>query len=328
MASDRTRVTPSARRQAGPLATPVDGFAVTLESVRKSYGAHTVVSDVSLGVEPGTILALLGPNGAGKTTLLKLILGLVRPGGGEVHVAGTDPQSTGFQDLRGAIGFLPENVAFQGAMTGNDVLKFYASLKGVPRTDCVKLLERVGLADAATQRVGTYSKGMRQRLGLAQALLGRPRLLLLDEPMTGLDPHLRRQFFDIIASLRDAGVTIIISSHALAEIESHADHYAILCRGELAAHGTLADLRERSNLPVRALIKADRADARALLRFFDGRYKVSGLRDGRMAIACPHEDKMALIHEISILNVTIEDIEIRAPRLDEIFAYFTSEDVL
>jgi Cu-processing system ATP-binding protein len=173
-----------------------DAATVRLDAVAKHYGAVQAVDEVELTLYPGQCVALVGHNGAGKSTLIKLMLGLVRPTAGRVEVLGADAAGHAFGRLRSAIGFLPENVVFPPAMTGAEVLAFHARLKRRPVRRNVALLERIGFADAAGRRAGTYSKGMRQRLGLAQALIGAPRLLLLDEPTSGLDPALRQDFYD------------------------------------------------------------------------------------------------------------------------------------
>ncbi|MGE5504389.1 MAG: ABC transporter ATP-binding protein [Actinomycetota bacterium] len=223
--------------------------AVEAEGLVKHYGAHAAVSGVSLSVAPGERLALLGHNGAGKTTLMKLILGIVPPTEGRLAVLGERPGDVA-SPARRAIGFLPESVAFHDALTGAETLAFYASLKGRPRRECRDLLDGVGLAHAAGRRVATYSKGMRQRLGLAQALLGQPRLLLLDEPTTGLDPELRAVFYDLVRQRAEGGAAVILSSHLLTELEERTDRVAIMDRGRLVALGTLAELRTASGVPV------------------------------------------------------------------------------
>ena len=139
-------------------------------------------------------------------------------------------------------------------MSGGELLAFFASLKGVSRRDCDALLESVGLAHAADRRIGTYSKGMRQRLGLAQAMLGNPRLLFLDEPTTGLDPGLRHQFYQLIEGLHQAGATSLISSHALSEVEARANRFIIMKSGVMIASGTLDELYQQAALPVRLRI--------------------------------------------------------------------------
>ena len=212
-------------------------------AVTKRYRGVTAVENVSLGLEAGEATALVGHNGAGKTTLIKLLLGLIRPNDGSVRISGVDPAGHRGAQARRAIGFLPESVAFHDAMTGDELMAFYARLKGEPRQRNAELLARVGIADAAHRRVATYSKGMRQRLGIAQALIGEPRLLLFDEPTSGLDPASRRDVYVMIDTLRDSGATVLISTHALAEVENRVDRVAIMHCGRLLAAGTLAELR-------------------------------------------------------------------------------------
>ena len=224
--------------------------SVSVNGVEKSYGPVRALRNVSFDLGPGRLSALVGHNGAGKTTLIKLMLGLIHADRGEVRVLNEDPAAGEFSARR-QLGYLPENVAFNAALTGRETLAFYARLKQIKPASAWPLLDRVGLMDAADRRVGTYSKGMRQRLGLAQALLGRPRVLLLDEPTTGLDPALRQTFYEILNELRDDGATVLISSHALNELEGRAEHVLIMNRGVLVAQGTLAELRSISQLPIR-----------------------------------------------------------------------------
>ena len=241
---------------------------VAVNGVEKSFGAVKALRSVSFDLGPGRLSALVGHNGAGKTTLIKLMLGLIHADRGAVRVLDEDPAAGEFSARR-RLGYLPENVAFNAALTGRETLAFYARLKQIKPASAWSLLDRVGLMDAADRRVGTYSKGMRQRLGLAQALLGRPRVLLLDEPTTGLDPALRQTFYEILNELRDDGATVLIdglpvrdlplphtaivliSSHALNELEDRAEHVLIMNRGLLVAQGTLAELRSISQLPIR-----------------------------------------------------------------------------
>ncbi|MEX0758853.1 MAG: ABC transporter ATP-binding protein, partial [Tistlia sp.] len=223
---------------------------VTLERVTKRYGRLTALEDASLALEAGEVVALVGHNGAGKTTLMKLILGVIRPSAGRLRIFGEDPAGRHGARVRRRLGFLPESVAFNGAMTGAELLDFYARLKRAPLDANPELLRRVGIAEAAHRRVGTYSKGMRQRLALAQALIGSPGLLLLDEPTSGLDPDSRREVFETIDRLRGQGVTILISTHALTEVEPHADRIALVDRGRLLAVGDMASLRRKVPLPL------------------------------------------------------------------------------
>ena len=271
------------------------GPAFALQSVGKRYGALTALTAVSLEGLPGECLALVGHNGAGKTTLMKLLLGLVRPSEGTVLTLGADPTSAAGDQARFQLGFLPETIAFDAAMTGREVLAFYARLKRLAPSTAEPLLERVGLAAAAGRRVGTYSKGMRQRLGLAQALLGRPRLLLLDEPTTGLDPELRRSFYELIGELTRDGVTVLLSSHALSEMEARTDRVAILERGRLIACGSLADLRRQARLPVQVRITVPLCQTGRVAERLGHGLAPERLDERTLVVACPAERKMELL---------------------------------
>lgn len=274
-----------------------------LSQVSKAYGRRTVVREVSFVLAAGERVALLGHNGAGKTTLMKMMLGLTPASGGKVRVLGHDPASEP-AGVRRALGFLPENVSFDPAMTGREMLAFYARLKHRPAGEAAALLEQVGLAEAAGRRVGAYSKGMRQRLGLAQALLGSPRLLLLDEPTTGLDPELRQAFYAILAERARGGAAVMLSSHLLTELEERTDRILIMDRGRLVAAGTLDDLRAQAGQPVRL---------RAVL--------AGGAVED---IACSAHDKMAHLRALAA-RPEVADIQIELPTLDAVYAHYTGK---
>src|SRR3954471_22444560 len=225
-----------------------------LEGVAKRYGAVQAVRDVTFSLPQGARVALVGHNGAGKTTLMKLMLGLIRPSAGRLRVLGEDP-AAGVAGARQRLGWLPENVSFNPSLTGREILRFFARLKGERTTLADELLERVGLPEAARRRVGGYSKGMRQRLGLAQAMLGSPRALLLDEPASGLDPALRRSFYAILHELRDEGAAILLSSHALTELEGEVDRVIVMNSGHKLADGEIQALRDLSGLRPRLRVR-------------------------------------------------------------------------
>ena len=295
--------------------------AIALSNVVKQYGAAAAVRDVSLELGEGQTVALVGHNGAGKTTLFKLMLGLTRPSAGTVRVLGEDPQTTAGREARISIGYLPENVVFSSSLTGLEMLQFYAALKRRPRSECMALLERVGLAEAAQKRVGAYSKGMRQRLGLAQALLGKPRLLFLDEPTTGLDPLVRQSFYELVGELGERGVTALLSSHALSELEARIDHVVILHRGAVLASGSLDALRGLAGLPVQmALTVTDGFPADALRPLGSLGITTGGV-NGYRTLSCPADRKLDALRFVSSMP-HVSDIRIAEPTLDEIYAHF------
>jgi Cu-processing system ATP-binding protein len=296
--------------------------AFVLRSVVKRYGPLTALAGVSLEGRPGECLALVGHNGAGKTTLMKLLLGLVRPSAGTVTTLGAEPTTAAGDRSRFRLGFLPETIAFDAAMTGREVLAFYARLKRLAAETGEQLLERVGLAAAAGRRVGTYSKGMRQRLGLAQALLGRPRLLLLDEPTTGLDPELRGSFYGLISELKGDGVTVLLSSHALSELEARIDRVAILDRGRLLACGSLAALRREAGLPVRIRITVPPCHTGSIAERLGPVWAPTRQNVRTLVVACPPERKMEMLQRLAELGPAIEDVDILPPALDELYGHF------
>lgn len=298
-------------------------LVIDLQDVGKRYRDKNALNGLDLQVYAGESLVLIGHNGAGKTTLMKMLLGLTRPTQGAIRVLGGDPQDTSSAEQRALVGYLPENVAFSPSMTGREVLAFYARLKGVPTGDCPGLLDTVGLhKEAWGRRVGTYSKGMRQRLGLAQAMLGNPKLLILDEPTTGLDPSLRHQFYGLLAKLRASGVTLLISSHALNEVEAHADRIVILRQGEMVACGTLDELKAAVSLPVRMRVAVEPGQAAIVAQNLPAGVEVRGINGQRLELVCRDGEKMAVVRYLGDLGEQVHNLDMVPPRLEEIYGHY------
>jgi len=291
---------------------------VVMRGVARRYGRNEAVRDLDLTLFGGECVGLVGHNGAGKTTLIKMMLGLVRPSSGSVTVLGEDPAAGAAARARRELGYLPEAVALHPSMTGAETLAFYARLKGQPVARNAALLERVGIASAAHRRVGTYSKGMRQRLGLAQALLGAPRVLLLDEPTSGLDPALRRSFYEIIRDLCRGGATALLSSHALAELEGQVDRVVVMNQGRKVADGSIADLRALAAVQPRIRLRLPRAP-RAVANGPDAWAGWSSTSDGVLELSCAEGEVASVLRG---LPGAAEDIEIIRPSLDELYAAF------
>ena len=292
---------------------------VEWRAVTKRYRGVTAVEGVSLALEAGQATALVGHNGAGKTTLIKLLLGLIRPSAGRVLIGGVDAAGSGGAQARRAIGFLPESVAFHGAMTGRELMAFYARLKGEPRARNDELLARVGIADAADRRVGTYSKGMRQRLGIAQALIGAPRLLLFDEPTSGLDPASRRDVYEMIEALRGSGATVLISTHALAEVEHRVDRVAVMHRGRLLAAGSLDELRRGVEAEVPMRLRVRRCATGQVLALLPAGVRCIERVDDALTLQVAPAAKMAALRAVAEAGELVEDVDIRAPGLQELY---------
>jgi len=239
--------------------------------LHKAYGSIRALKGVSLTVGDGELVGLLGPNGAGKSTLVKIACGLVRPSAGSARIAGAP---AGSPEAHRSLGYLAELFRFPDWLTADELLGMHQRLAGsdggVRERD--RLLEAVGLAEAAKRRVGAMSKGMQQRLGIAQAMVGEPRVLLLDEPTSALDPAGRRTVRRLLEDLRERGVSVLLNSHLLSEVELVCDRVAIIARGELVAAGTPDQLSRPSGVEVetgsgtRVIAGARRDEVPAIVR--------------------------------------------------------------
>ena len=230
----------------------------------KTIGDRTIVNDVSFSLEPGEVFGFLGPNGAGKTTTIRMLVGLIKPTSGNVTICGYDLRRQHEEALR-CIGCIVENPDLYRFMTGRENLEHFARMLGVGESEIERVATLVALAHKLEQRVGTYSLGMRQRLGIAQALLGRPRVLILDEPANGLDPAGIREMRELLRNLaQDDHMTVFVSSHLLAEIELLCDRVAIIHKGTILKMGSVRDLI--SSQRVMELRVSDSSAATTLLR--------------------------------------------------------------
>jgi len=265
--------------------------AVWCSGLRKRYGRQTAVDDVSFTVGRGEVVGLLGPNGAGKTSVIKMLLGLVRPDAGEVLLLGrpaTDPRS------RERVGYLPELFRYQPWLTAAEVLHLHVRLAGVavPQEERLAALATVSLADRANDRVGGFSKGMQQRLGLAVALVARPELVVLDEPTSALDPIGRADVRDLLLSLRSRGVAVLLNSHLIGEVERVCDRVVILDKGRVAASGSLAELLGQRELRLRLDRVGPDAEARLAAA---GRVLRSG---DAYTVALPADEAPSIVPEL------------------------------
>ncbi|TCV83270.1 ABC transporter ATP-binding protein [Sulfurirhabdus autotrophica] len=293
---------------------------IEVNAVAKQFGEIRAVGGVDLAVQEGEIFGLIGHNGAGKSTLFKMMLGLLPASEGEIRILGKSIQGEAFRQVRRNIGYLPENVVFYDNLTGLETLGFFADLKSVSKNTCAELLDKVGLSHAANRRVRGYSKGMRQRLGFAQALLGKPAILFLDEPTTGLDPEGIREFYQILREMREQGVTVILTSHILAEIQERVDRLAIMKMGKIQALGTVQSLRDEMDLPLIMQIKMQPGtldDLKTALLPLGLDEAVE--EDGKLLIRCPRNSKMAALSIIAGLDGKVADLHVREPSLEDVF---------
>ena len=307
-----------------PAPADVPDAVIAVTGATRHYGAVRAVDGVDLAVQRGELFGLIGHNGAGKSTLFRMMLGLIPATAGDIRIDGAAVTGSGFRAVRRKIGYLPENVVLYDNLTGLETLAFFARLKGAPAQECGPALERVGLTHAARRRVREYSKGMRQRLGFAQALLGRPQILFLDEPTTGLDPEAIREFYAILRGLKAEGVTMILTSHILAEIQERVDRLAIMAAGKVQATGTVQALREAMDLPLWFRVKLAREDFEAV-RTVLGHLPVTAVeaRDDHVAVQCRRESKMVVLEALASLDGKVLDLHVHEPSLEDVFFGFS-----
>ena len=291
---------------------------LVVNSVSKKFGKFVALANVSFSISAGNIFALMGHNGAGKTTLLKLILGFLSQDSGEISILNFKPGSI---EARNVISYLPEFVAFPSALTGEEIINFYAKLKGQSNFNARSLLAKVDLTNVADQKVGTYSKGMRQRLGLAQALIGEPKLILLDEPTTGLDPVSRQNIFNLLIEFAKNGTSILLSSHAINELESCVDRVMILAQGCLVTNNTLAGIKADSGLPVKFRILTKTGATETVLKEL-GAHKVD---ENILELRCDLNEKLNFLSEISKLKQYIDDVELIFPDLEMVYRKYATD---
>ena len=298
---------------------------ITTTGLCKQYGKVLRVKDLDLKVPEGIVYGFLGPNGAGKTTTMKMILGLARPTAGTIAVFGKPVGSRNRLAILRDVGSLIESPSYYGHLTGTENLRIFCALKGVPDADIGRVLKIVRLENQKEKKVSHYSMGMKQRLGLACALLGSPRLLILDEPTNGLDPAGMQEMRELIRSLpQQYGMTVMVSSHLLGEIDQIAENVGIIRRGELVFQGGLSALHEKSRTNIAIRTQNNEAAAKTL---------------AEQGVACQPEENYLLLPRLSDNelaghiarlfegNIGVVRIEERRKSLEDIFLELTGTAV-
>ena len=295
------------------MAAAIETKKLTKSYKSRSAGKINVVDNLDLHVEEGEIFGFLGPNGAGKTTTIKMLLGIIYPSAGEGYVLGKE---IGDMDVHKLISYLPERPYYYEHMTGPELLKFYGGLFGLTdKSHFDALLDRVGLGRDKTKTLNQYSKGMQQRVGLAQSLLNDPKLLFLDEPTGGLDPIAHREIRDLILSFRDEGRTVFISSHELSEVELICDRVAIINRGVVERQGKLTDLLRGGRIE----ITLDGVDESFLRSLSVEGANVRSLPLGMLLDVPEEQDPNGIIDAVRTRGGTIVSVIPRKKRLEDLF---------
>ncbi|RLM56700.1 ABC transporter ATP-binding protein [Halobellus sp. Atlit-31R] len=301
--------------------------AIELDGVTKRFEDVTAVSGLSLTVEEGEVFGFLGPNGAGKSTTINVLLDFVRPTAGTVTVLGHDAREESVA-VRERTGVLPEGFDVYDRLTGRAHVEFAIDSKGVD-ADPDEVLERVGLTDAAGRQAGGYSKGMRQRLALAMALVGDPDLLILDEPSSGLDPAGAKEMREIVLDEAERGTTVFFSSHILEQVEAVCDRVGILRAGELVAVDSIEGLREATDADATLRVTVGSPvddDVLAAVRDRDGVESVDRDGDDAIRVACDSDAKTRVVTALEDRGVAVTDFTTDEASLEDLFLAYTEGD--
>ena len=293
-------------------------LVVETDGLTKRYGDRLAVDRVSMTVMRGEVYGFLGPNGAGKTTTLRMMLGLIRPTAGSARILGLP---AGRPDVTARIGALVEGPGFYPYLSGRDNLRTLARYRRLPDTEVDRVLELVDLADRAKDAFKSYSLGMKQRLGVAAAMLGSPDLLVLDEPTNGLDPAGMADMRALVVSLAEAGQTVILSSHILAEVQEICDRVGVINNGELLRESTVADLRGGATLRLRA---TPEDAALATVMRSAGEDGVRRLGDGALEIDLPATAAPRLVKDLVAAGVDVHEVTAAERSLEDVFFEMTS----
>ena len=329
MSATASAPAPAARpasRGAAAHSTLAEEPVIRTRNLTKRYDGHLAVEELNLSVKGGEVFGLLGPNGSGKTTTILMLLGLTEPSAGEVEVLGMDPRRQPISVKR-RVGYLPDSVGFYDELTARENLRYTARLNEMPRARgeeaIAAALARMGLAEVGDRRVATYSRGMRQRLGLAEILMRAPRIAILDEPTLGLDPAGAIEFLDLVRSLRHDGMTVLLCSHLLHQVQAVCDRVGLFSRGRMVLEGAVGEL-SRNVLGVgwRVHLEAKGPGLQGALESVAGVQRVSLDGSGEWLIECEGDVRPALVRAAVGSGAEVRRVQVEQPGLDEVYASY------
>ncbi len=309
-----------------PSKPSVDSGVISTVNLTKHFKDVKAVTNLNMSVHEGEIFGFLGPNGAGKTTTIKMIMGLIHPTSGEVFING-EKAGPNKVNIRKDMGFLPERVALFDNLTPKQTLSFFCELKGCDKSVVDSLIKEVGLEDAANRKVGTFSKGMTQLLGVAQAMIGQPSIYILDEPMGGLDARWVKMVREKIRQLNREGATVVFSSHILSEVQALCDRVAIIDKGKLVAVDTVANLSKGLHIKPRLEITVKGLGGKVP----DSVFEIEGVadaeaKDDTMFVICDSSARPKVLNALENEGLEIADFKTIETSLEDVFVKMVSED--
>lgn len=300
-------------------------FIIRTEGLNKRFKNVHAVKDLSLNVRKGDIYGFLGPNGAGKTTTIKMILGLAHPDSGEVYLNGKSAGEFGVE-VRKGIGYMPERTQFYRNLTALQTMEFFAELKGADKTECDQLLTKMGLAKWKDKKVGTFSKGMVQLMGIGQSLLGSPELLILDEPTSGLDPRWARILKDTILEVNSKGTTVFFSSHLLSEVQELCNRVTILNQGQMIIEDTVEKVSEGQAQKPKLVLRIG-GDAQAAAEVLKkGGYPDLEVHGNTLSVHCDSKERTKVLNLLEEAGIIIEDFKTVEVSLEDAFMKYIGDE--
>lgn len=304
---------------------------IETHGLTKNYDGFTAVNGLELTVRRQEVFGLLGPNGSGKTTTILMLLGLTEPSAGTVRVLGLDPARRPLS-VKARVGYMPDEVGFYEDLTAWENLSYIAKLNGIPRAEAQKRIEealsRMGLADVADRPVATFSHGMQRRLGVAEVLIKKPELIIMDEPTQGLDPEAARSFLDIIRSLKEEGITVLLSSHLLHQVQAVCDRVGLFRRGRMDLEGTVEELAQRVLGRAFHIYVQAEGPADALMEAFrkvEGVVEVGAESKNRYRIAAVEDLRPELAAAVTAAGGRLYALDLERPNLDDIYTRYFQE---
>lgn len=300
-------------------------YMIRTEGLSKRFKNIQAVKNLDLHVQKGDIYGFLGPNGAGKTTTIKLILDLVHPDSGTIFIRGKDTSKSGVEN-RESIGYMPERTQFYRNLTAIQTMEFFAELKGADKEECDELIARMGLAKWRDAKVGTFSKGMVQLMGIGQSLLGSPELLILDEPTSGLDPRWAKVLKDTILEVNAKGTTVFFSSHLLFEVQELCKRVAILNKGQLVIEDTVTNVSEGLTHKPKLILKISGDANAAVGTLQQGGFVELEVHGQVISVLVEGTEKSKVLGLLSQANIEIDDFRTEEPSLEDAFLGYIGED--
>lgn len=305
---------------------------IQTRGLTKEYNGLVAVDNLDLDISKGEVYGLLGPNGSGKTTTILMLLGLTEPSAGEVTVLGVDPSRRPL-DVKSRVGYLPDQVGFYDELTGIENLYYTADLNRIPNDEAGERIERVlvdvGLPEAGDRPVGEYSHGMRQRLGVADVLLKEPELVILDEPTLGLDPEAARQFLRLVEDLKSRGITVLLASHLLHQVQAVCDRVGLFHQGRKSLEGSVVELAQRVlEGAYRIHLEARGEGLLGELEAVDGVVGVRAEDDTRYVIDAEEDLRPKIVSAVVDAGGEVMRVSLEEPGLDEVYAHHFEQEVV